>query len=173
MVRWLRLLGALAVVVLVYFTVPVADAASRGGLTRVLITVLGVAALSALVVWQLREAERPGRRADGLLLALVVGVLGFALGFYVLERHDPGQMTGLQTRVDALYFAMTTLLTIGYGDVHPAGQAARTLALVQMVFDVAVLATAAATLTARVRSAAGARRTDDGQGRSTRRNRGR
>ncbi len=42
---------------------------------------------------------------------------------------------------------MTTLLTIGYGDIHAAGQAARALVLVQMVFNVAILATASTTLT--------------------------
>jgi hypothetical protein len=158
--RWLRLAGALALVVGVYFTVPISDATDRGGLVQLGIAGAGVAVLTALVVWQLRAAERPGRRIDGLLLALVVGVLGFALGYASLEQHDPGQVAGLETRLDALYFTMATLLTIGYGDVHPAGQAARALAVVQMLFNVVVLATAATTIGSRVRSAAVGRRTD-------------
>ncbi|HYF71704.1 MAG TPA: potassium channel family protein, partial [Nocardioides sp.] len=126
--RWLRLAGALALVVGVYFAVPISEGTDRGGLVRLGLAGTGVALLTALVVWQLRVSERPGRRVDGLLLALVVGVLGFALGYATLEQHDPGQVAGLETRLDALYFTMTTLLTIGYGDVHPAGQAARALA---------------------------------------------
>ena len=44
---------------------------------------------------------------------------------------------------------MTTLLTIGFGDIHAAGQAARALVLVQMVFNVVIIATAATTINSR------------------------
>jgi hypothetical protein len=94
------------------------------------------------------------RTTDALVLALAVGVLVFALGFYAIEQHDHGQIPGLRTRVDALYFTMATVLTIGYGDVHAQGQLARGVVLVQMVFDVVVLGAAATTLTARLRRTA-------------------
>jgi len=105
------------------------------------------------VLWQvLLQVEDPNRRVDGLLLALVVGVLCFALVFYRVEISDPGQIAGLSTRLDSLYFTMSTLLTIGYGDVHAVGQLARGLVLVQMIFNVVVIATAASTITSRVRA---------------------
>src|SRR5690349_24779956 len=94
------------------------------------------------------------RRLDGLVIALMIAVLGFALGFYVLAQRNPDQIVDLHTRIDALYFTMATLLTIGYGDVHAAGQAARTLVLIQMVFNVVIVATAASTITTRIRSQA-------------------
>ena len=78
-------------------------------------------------------------------------MLVFALAFYRLETADPGQIPGLVTRLDALYFTMTTLLTIGFGDIHAERQTARALVLVQMVFNVAIIATAATTLNSRVR----------------------
>ena len=84
----------------------------------------------------------------------MIAVLGFALGFYVLAQRNPDQIVDLNTRVDALYFTMATLLTIGYGDVHADGQAARTLVLIQMVFNVVILATAASTITTRIRTQA-------------------
>ena len=49
---------------------------------------------------------------------------------------------------------MTTLLTVGYGDIHADGQAARALVLIQMVFNVVIIATAASTINARVRTQA-------------------
>jgi voltage-gated potassium channel len=52
---------------------------------------------------------------------------------------------------------MTTLLTIGFGDIHAAGQVARVLVLVQMVFNVVIIATAASTITTRIRTRAGVR----------------
>jgi voltage-gated potassium channel len=76
------------------------------------------------------------------------------LAFYVVEQHRPGEIVGLNSRLDSLYFTVSTLLTIGYGDVHAAGQLARALVLVQTVFDVVFVATAASLLSSRVRSAA-------------------
>ena len=70
-----------------------------------------------------------------LLSVLVVVVLAFALAYFMLNRSDPGQVAGLGTRLDALYFTLTTLVTVGYGDVYPEGQAARALACLQLVFN--------------------------------------
>jgi hypothetical protein len=153
--RWLRLAGILVVVLVLYFTVPVSFEIETSEVVQLLVslvalTVLAVAVLSE-VRHQLVDAER---RIDGLVIALMIAVLGFALGFYVMAERDPAQLPGLDTRVDALYFTMTTLLTIGYGDIHAAGQAARTLVLIQMVFNVVIIATAASTITTRIRTRA-------------------
>lgn len=62
---------------------------------------------------------------------------------YVVATTGPGQFEGLSTRIDALYFALSSLATIGYGDVHPVGQFARRLVSAQIVVNVGVVATAA------------------------------
>ncbi|WP_275745431.1 potassium channel family protein [Nocardioides sp. YIM 152315] len=137
-----------------YFVAPVGS----GGedlVVRAALTVLVIGLLAAGVVWQVvLQVEDPDRRVDGLALALVVAVLAFALAFYRLAIDQPDQLPGLETRLDGIYFTMSTLLTIGYGDVHAAGQVARGLVLVQMVFNVVVLAMGATTLTNRVRTRA-------------------
>jgi len=76
-------------------------------------------------------------------VALVAGLLVFALGDYVVANTRPGEFVGLRTRVDALYFALTTLTTVGYGDVHAQGQIARVAVCAQMVFSIGVVATGA------------------------------
>lgn len=158
---WKRVLRDLLIIglaVVAYFVVPVSGELDRNAVVRVVITLLCIGLAGGVVVWQvLLQVEDPNRRVDGLILALVVGVLMFALVFYRLEIADPGQIVGLSTRVDSLYFTMSTLLTIGYGDIHAEGQVARVLVLVQMVFNVAVIATAASTLTSRVRARAAER----------------
>ena len=87
----------------------------------------------------------------------MIAVLGFALGFYVLAQRNPAQIIDLHTRVDALYFTMSTLTTVGFGDVHATGQTARVLVLVQMVFNIVFVTTAAALLSSRIRSVAAER----------------
>ncbi|GGM06227.1 potassium channel family protein [Micromonospora yangpuensis] len=76
-----------------------------------------------------------------LAVALVAGLLAFALADYVIALSAPGQFVNLRTRIDALYFALATLTTIGYGDVHANGQFARVAVCLQMVFSIGVIAT--------------------------------
>jgi hypothetical protein len=76
-----------------------------------------------------------------LASALFAGILVAALGDYVIQVSDPTQFGGLRTRVDALYFTLATLTTVGYGDVHAQGQVARVAVCLQMLFSVGIIAT--------------------------------
>ncbi len=152
--RALRLVLLMGLALVVYFVVPV-DAKEEGLFVRLAVSLLALCLLTAGVVWQiLLHVEQPERRVDGLLFALVVAVLAFALAFYRLAVAYPGQMSGMDTKIDALYFTMTTLLTVGYGDIYASGQVGRVLVMIAMVFNVAVIATAVTTLTSRVRQRA-------------------
>jgi voltage-gated potassium channel len=168
--RALRAVVMLALALISYFVVPV-DTKGEDLLIRVVVSFIALGLLTAGIVWQvILHVDDPNRQIDGLVLALVIAVLAFALAFYRLAIGYPGQMADLETRVDALYFTVSTLLTVGFGDVHAVGQAARVLVLVAMVFNVVVIATAATTLTGRVRmhaeQRAEARRIAEGSGSS-------
>jgi voltage-gated potassium channel len=153
--RWLRMAAVLVVVLVFYFTVPVSFEVRASDVVQLVISILALALLAVAVLSQVRhQLTDPGRHVDGLVVALMIAVLGFALGFYVMEQRDPAQIAGLETRLDSLYFTMTTLLTIGYGDIHAVGQTARVLVLMQMVFNVVIVTTAATTLTTRIRTRA-------------------
>ena len=110
--------------------------------------------LAVLVLVEVRhQLVDADRRIDGLVAR--AGGRGARLRARLLHHGrsaNPDQIAGLDTRLDSLYFTMTTLLTIGYGDIHAAGQAARALVLIQMVFNVVIIATAATTLTSRIRT---------------------
>ncbi|MFC6340585.1 potassium channel family protein [Nocardioides hankookensis] len=149
----------LVVVALVlYFVIPVGFHTDRGLVERGFVSIVCIGLVGALVIWQvLLQVDDPSRRIDGLLLSMVAGVLVFALAFYRLHLEDGSQFVGMSTRIDSLYFTMTTLLTVGYGDINASGQVARVLVLLQMVFNVVVIATAASTLNSRVRENAARR----------------
>ncbi|KXK60035.1 ion transporter [Micromonospora rosaria] len=162
-----RTVLACALLVLVYFVVPVQPDANGARLAvRAVLTVVAVIVVALLVTGQVRRqlaAERapagPGQAPaaaagvgpagdDGqarslahLAVALVAGLLAFALADYVIAITAPEQFVNLRTRVDALYFALATLTTIGYGDVHAEGQFARSVVAVQMAFSIGVIAT--------------------------------
>jgi voltage-gated potassium channel len=157
-VRWVRLAVALVLILGAYAVVPTSDPFNTGSLARFSTVVVLLAGSAWVMIRQLRLSAFDGdRNVDGLLLAVVIMTVTFALTFYLLELRDPGQVADLNTKVDALYFTASTILTIGYGDVHAVGQAARVLVLVQMVFDVVFVATAATMLTSRLRRVASAR----------------
>jgi hypothetical protein len=131
-----------------YFVVPV-DASTSGQALAVRIVVsvaLFVALLLGINLQVLRQMRQPGGPLVGLFAAVVGGVLFFALLDYLIAIHKPGEFVDLTTRLDSLYFSISTLATIGFGDVHAEGQLARGVLCVQMVFDVAVLATAGSLL---------------------------
>jgi voltage-gated potassium channel len=156
--RWLRLAALLGLVVVLYFTVPVTLERRADEVVQLVVSLAVLAILSVAVVWEVRlQIVDADRRIDGLVLALTISVLAFALGFYVMDQRSPGQLVGIDTRLDALYFTVTTLLTVGFGDIHAEGQAARALVLVQMLFNIVIITTAASTLATRVRTRAESR----------------
>jgi energy-coupling factor transporter transmembrane protein EcfT len=147
--RWAIACAALCVL---YAIVPVraepdtAVLVFRWCLTLAILAVL-VFAIGKQALRQLRERDAPfGPLAVGVL----AGLLFFALVDYALAVHRPDEFDGLRTRIDALYFALSTLLTVGFGDVSAQGQGARLLLCVQMAFNVTVIAGSASIITRRL-----------------------
>ena len=83
---------------------------------------------------------------------IVETVLLFAFT-YLTVTEIPGEITGMNTILDAVYFTMTTLLTIGFGDIAAQGQLARGLVLTQMLFTILVLSSSVRLFSSLVREA--------------------
>lgn len=89
--------------------------------------------------------------------AIVLGIMVlevlalFALTYLAIASY-PDQMNGLTTPLDALYFTMTTLMTIGFGDISAESQLARGTVLIQMFFSVVVLTASVRLLSSLTRS---------------------
>lgn len=133
----------------VYFLIPLrlvraADEWVQAGAAVVALAVL-VASFSRQLSRHLRAGGRTDVRLESLLNLLVVTVLAFSLGYLLLADHH-GQFVGLDTRADALYFTLTTLATVGFGDVHAVGQAARIAVTGQILFNLVFVGAAVAVL---------------------------
>ena len=70
----------------------------------------------------------------------------------------------LRTKTDALYFTVTTLATVGFGDVHPTGQVARAIVTAQIVFNLVFLGSLARLLTGQLQQRAARRRAEGAGG---------
>ena len=88
----------------------------------------------------------------GVLAVMVAETLLLFASAYLLIADRPDQMMGLTTPLDAVYFTMTTLMTIGFGDISAQGQLARAVVLTQMFFSVIVLTASVRLLSSLIRS---------------------
>jgi len=152
-VRVRRALLVIVATMVFYYAVPVGEVPSDLG---IVFSVLGVLGGMGLTVWltlrQLRRlmASEPGDesvRIEGLLFLVYVVVPLFALGYFGLEKADPSQFDELTTKTDSLYFTVSTLATVGFGDVHAAGQLARIVVIIQIAFNLAFVGTLVSLLT--------------------------
>jgi hypothetical protein len=138
-----------ALLVALYYVLPVEpDVDHRSAVLRAIFSLLTGLAITWLIARQVSFHVRDPTRASpsSLLTALAAGLMFFALADYTVAISNPGQFVGLTTKTDGLYFALTTISTVGYGDVHAAGQVARGLVVVQLLFNVVVIATGASVL---------------------------
>lgn len=90
------------------------------------------------VLTDLRKRYRFFARNEEVLqsvLNLFVFIFVFTALVYVMQvRINPG----IQTYTDALYFTVATLTTTGFGDITPTGNLGKVLAIIIMVFGVAL-----------------------------------
>lgn len=152
----LRSVAAFVAVILFYYAVPVRELESTG---RWVLSVVGLLVAVALLGWaiahqvkrQLRAGDQTAVRVQSLLLLLYVVVPMFALGYFIIQIQTGDQFADLNTKTDALYFTMTTLATVGYGDVHATGQVARLLVTIQVAFNLVFIGALVSVLSAQVR----------------------
>ncbi len=118
----------------------------------------GIAVLASLILVALRRLLRAGEaaRVRGLILLLCLTVLFFSYADRTVAELR-GQFVGLHSKTDALYFNVSTVSTVGFGDVHAAGQLARAAVTVQIIFNLVFLGTAVGLISGMVRSRANKR----------------
>jgi voltage-gated potassium channel len=151
-----RLLLSVLGMLVIFYTVPVnADESTGRVVISILLTFLGVAALAWGIFEQIRRQLR-SRSEDihTLVMLLPLAAVLFALAFFVLDEHSPSQFDGLSTRTDALYFTLSTLTTVGYGDITAHGQVARVLVIFQLVFNAVFVGAAVSTIVGTIRNRA-------------------
>jgi hypothetical protein len=113
----------------------------------------GVAAVIPVTIRRVRAVFRSSHPVsdaiEALTLLVALLVFSFSALYLGLDRNGD-QFAGLDTRIDSLYFSVTTLATVGYGDIHATGQVGRVAVTVQMILNLSVLAIAVRLLTAAV-----------------------
>lgn len=135
--------------------------------TTIGIMVIGGVLLVAMVGVETRALSRSPhpilRVIETIANVLVVFILAFALVYLSMAQLDPTAFSEPLTKVSAVYFTVTVLATVGFGDITPVTDATRIVVTMQMMLGLTLIAvvlrfmiTFAQNLQSQRRSAAGA-----------------
>jgi voltage-gated potassium channel len=138
--------------VAVYATAPLDRRPGGAIAARLLLELL---ALVLVLAWQIRSVGRSPhpvlRGVESLVVSVPLLVLSFAATYLVVDHNSPGSFTEAMSRLDAAYFAVTVLATVGFGDITPVTDVARSLVMSQMFVDLAFVGLVAKVLVGAVR----------------------
>ena len=136
----LRVLVSVAVVLAVYYWLPL-DRYSTG--VAITVLVIGLVLLIALIVWQVRRIiadPHPRLRAiEALATTGTLFLILFASTYFVMARLAPHSFGTPLTHTDALYFTVTVFSTVGFGDITAKTETARAVVTGQIIADLVFL----------------------------------
>jgi voltage-gated potassium channel len=82
--------------------------------------------------------------ADSLILIQILFTLAAIVFIYaglIFQVEHPRNPEGFRTFLDALYFAIVTMTTVGYGDIIPLSETGRALTLMMILTGIALIPT--------------------------------
>ena len=143
----------LALLTVSYYLLPAEDLSGPGPLGRLGGMLLALTGFVLVVRTQLKGL-RSGRwpvlaKVEALLTALYLLILVFATTYFIVYRLAPDQIVGIADRTDSLYFSVTVISTVGFGDIHAVGTTGRLIDPGQMIFDLVYVGAALRALSAR------------------------
>ena len=94
-------------------------------------------------IGQPRRQEAAGRQAlraiEGFALIVPTLLLGFAATYVRMSTANPDAFSQPLDRVGAVYFSLTIMATVGFGDIAATTNGARISVMLQMTADVIVI----------------------------------
>jgi hypothetical protein len=121
---------------------------SASAIVNGLLVAVAPAAIAAGLLRELRETRRVSvATLAGVLAIYLLAGMFFSFLYGVVNAFDPDGLFNQvsdSTRADELYFSFVTLCTVGYGDLTPATDLPRTLAIAEMLIGQIYLVTVVA-----------------------------
>ncbi|MFE0465182.1 potassium channel family protein [Kitasatospora sp. NPDC058965] len=159
---WLLVSAGPLVLGLLYFTVPIGVFGPEHPQFSWTVFVAALTVLAVVLLSQVRLVVMQSDRGRPALVIAAVSALALFIfsATYVSLSRQPGEFNGLHTRLDALYFTVVTMATVGYGDITPTGQASRIVVILQIGYTLVFLAAGFTALSQQLRSRVGHRMAD-------------
>jgi voltage-gated potassium channel len=112
-----------------------------GAIVRLILIVVIVVCVTAWQVNRILNSPYPQVQAiESVLIAVPLLVILFALIYLGIDSSGPNEFSERLNHTSSIYFTMTTLATVGYGDIVPKTQMARLTVTAQMAIDLVLVA---------------------------------
>ena len=136
----LRTLVTVALVVTIYFLMPLDHAMNAATVAELVLGVLLLFAIIAWQIWRITRSEHPGIRAvEALAFTVPLYILLFATAYFLMDHALASTFAQPLSRIDSMYFSATVFTTVGFGDIAAKSEAARVVVTFQMMLDLVVL----------------------------------
>lgn len=126
--------------ILAYFAAPVGQDADAIGIT---VLILGGIGFVASLIYQVRRiVDSPApqlRAAEALATTLVLVIVVFAFIYVCMSATDGPSFSEPITKVNGLYFTVTVLATVGFGDITATTDASRLTVTGQMLVNLIIV----------------------------------
>jgi voltage-gated potassium channel len=136
----LQALATTTGLVVLYYALPLEGRSDAWTLTQL---VIGLVVLAGIVAWQVRAiiaSEFPRvRMLRAVFVAVPFYVLSFAATYFLIAQSGSADFSEPLSRTDALYFTVTVLSTVGFGDITPKSELARLVVTLQMVANLILI----------------------------------
>jgi hypothetical protein len=160
--RSLLMSGFVSVALVVgYFLLPL-----NSDLTTTTVLTLGggIVLIAVLLVWHLRSiitSPYPRVRAVAALATTIpLFLVVFATSYFVMSRTEPANFNEHLSRLDSAYYTVTVFATVGFGDIVPKTEVARTVTMVQMLGDIVLVGLVVQVIVGAVRTGLRRKETD-------------
>ncbi|MFN8041583.1 MAG: ion channel [Acidimicrobiales bacterium] len=136
----LRITAVTALLIVVYAVFPVGLHADG---TTWLVLAGGIAAFLVALTYQVRRivaSPMPQLRAIETLATVVpLFIIVFSLVYVGLSQNDPASFSEPITKVGGIYFTVTILSTVGFGDITATTDTTRLVVTLQMLIDLLII----------------------------------
>jgi len=136
----LRILVSIVLLIALYGALPAADRTGLGTLAKLLVGLVIFASVLGWQVLKIMGAEHPElRAAEALAISIPVVLIVFAFTYLSLSHFQPASFSERLDHVGAMYFTITVVSTVGFGDIVAKTHAARILVSFQIILDLVLL----------------------------------
>jgi hypothetical protein len=137
----IRTVVTTGLLLVIYVLAPAEGFTSTEAIIRLVLVLAIVIAVILFQIGAIKSASYPNARAiEAVIIAVTVFIVLFALFYLGLANAEIASFNQPLDRVSAFYFTVTTLATVGYGDIAPKSDVARIVVIIQMLLDLTLIA---------------------------------
>jgi magnesium-transporting ATPase (P-type) len=135
-----RVVAIAVFVVAAYIAAPVGQDADTLGLVLLVAGAVGFVASLVFQVRRIIDSPAPQlRAAEALATTAVLVIVVFAFIYVCMSTSDAGAFSEPITKINGLYFTVTVLATVGFGDITAETDAARLVVTSQMLLNLLIV----------------------------------